>query len=261
MKRILMPVLLIFSAAGVALRFMQLKTAYTPDGLEIPGNIYVKLFYALTIAAAAAFILISRSFSHRHGRPPSAVLSIGGGFQPTVRVVSALTVAVSGGLYAFLSDGGLGFLETVVLAFSIFCCAAMVLFTAGQKRGRIHPEHEFFVLVPVFYSCFFLIILYKENAVDPTISDYAIELIGAIFIMLGLFYFAGFLYDKHRPRLCMALSMLAVFFSASAGFGTLGFYLCTADAFSFLTALPAGLYLIAMSLTLSANAALLSRRR
>ncbi len=62
-------------------------------------------------------------------------------------------------------------------------------------------------------ACMWLVVAYQARAADPVILDYVYELFAIIASLLGLYFTAGFSFERPKVRRASFFSLLGVYFS------------------------------------------------
>ena len=103
-----------------------------------------------------------------------------------------------------------GILVAVLAAVSFFC----VMQTAQNNlRGLNKGRYNFILLMPAYTCCVWLIAAYQVRAGDPVQLDYIYELFAIIAVLLGLYFNAGFSFERGKPFRAVLFSLLGVYFS------------------------------------------------
>ena len=95
-------------------------------------------------------------------------------------------------------------------AASFFC----VLSTGRNNyRGEGKGKFSFPLLAPAYMGCIWLIAAYQVRAGDPVRQDYIYELFAIISSLLGLYFMAGFSFERAKVFRSSLFSLLGVYFS------------------------------------------------
>uniref|UniRef100_UPI003FEE5004 hypothetical protein n=1 Tax=Dysosmobacter welbionis TaxID=2093857 RepID=UPI003FEE5004 len=217
-KEIVLPAATVaVGAAGFLLRRWELATAFEPDtGLHIPGSPATWALIALSAALAAALVLLCRGkYPDFAGGYDQAFQAKGNTLYATAMILSAfllLAAALCAG-WAFVSGQNrvmTRMLLAVMCAASFFC----VLSTAKNNyRAEGRGKYSFTLLMPAYTCCVWLIAAYQSRAADPVILDYLYELLAIIAALLGLYFTAGFSFERSKVFRASFFSLLAVYFS------------------------------------------------
>ena len=67
-------------------------------------------------------------------------------------------------------------------------------------------------LVPTLFMCFWLIMLYKQNASNPVLLSYCYQCLAIIASALGFYFTSGFVYNKPSPSITIFIYFTAIYF-------------------------------------------------
>ena len=67
-------------------------------------------------------------------------------------------------------------------------------------------------LIPTLFMCFWLVLLYRQNASNPILLSYAYYCLAIITSALGFYFTSGFVYRKPSPPKTIFFYMLAIYF-------------------------------------------------
>ena len=234
-KEIVLPSLAVGGGiVGLLLRRWELATAFEADtGLVTPNMPSTWALIIWSAVLAVVFILLCRG-KHRpfNGGYDAAFAAKGntvyvtamvlGGFLLLASAVlnymgipaayaEAVAAARAGNaqttpLFAVLPRAILGALAAV----SFFC----VLSTGRNNyRGEGKGKFSFSLLAPAYMGCIWLIAAYQVRAGDPVRQDYIYELFAIISSLLGLYFMAGFSFERAKVFRSSLFSLLGVYFS------------------------------------------------
>ena len=135
-------------------------------------------------------------------------------------------------------------LLAALAAVSFFC----VMQTAQNSfKGLDRGKYSFTLLMPAYTCCVWLIAAYQVRAGDPVQLDYVYELFAIIASLLGLYFHAGFSFERGRVFWAGLFSLLGIYFCLTT----------LADPHDLATTLLYGfaiLYLLSSTVTLLYNA-------
>lgn len=217
-KEILLPAIAVVGGgAGFALRRWELATAFEPDtGLPIPGAPATTALIALSVLVAAALLLLSLV-----GRYPrfegygQAFHAQGNTLYAMAGVLSGFLLIGAGGLMAYDFVQGTNPLYTrlIVAAMAVVSGLCVMSTVRDNFKGTNQGKYSVPLLIPAFAFCVWLIAAYQVRAGDPVQLDYVYELFAIITGLLGLYFIAGFSFDKGRCAPAVLFSLLGVYFS------------------------------------------------
>ena len=234
-KEIVLPSLAVGGGiVGLLLRRWELATAFEADtGLVTPNMPSTWALIIWSAVLAVVFILLCRG-KHRpfaggydaafaaKGNTVYVTAMVLGGFLLLASAVlnymgipaayAEAVAAVRAGnaqgtpLFNVLPRAILGALAAV----SFFC----VLSTGRNNyRGEGKGKFSFSLLAPAYMGCIWLIAAYQVRAGDPVRQDYIYELFAIISSLLGLYFMAGFSFERAKVFRSSLFSLLGVYFS------------------------------------------------
>lgn len=130
-------------------------------------------------------------------------------------VVALVSFAVLLGLagYQFYQNTQVKTMIGYVLAVLTLFCSISIAITGIQcLRSNDNAIYSLFTILPVFWACFSLILVFRDRIADPIIADYIFLLFGFICILLFLYTQAGYIYRKNRLMLSVVTAMLGTYF-------------------------------------------------
>lgn len=216
-------------AAACVLRLLQNHTGYEADtGLPIPGNFAALALAALLAGLAAALALTARFLPSEEDPGPVLprdfstenagllTLPMGGVFLLALSGLSDLAeglrllpegrVSSRHAIYGILRAGGLGFTpQGQLLMGGLTLAAAVSLFPvlAGCRRREGGPRHKApsaITLLPVAALVVRLVLTYRVDSVNPSLTMYYVELLALVFMTLGFYRLSSFAFQAGRTR-------------------------------------------------------------
>lgn len=208
---------LALGAAGFFLRRAELMTAFEPSGFAKPRE-------PITIALAAltALVLVLSAF---------AAAAIRGRYQSEPRFERAYRMDGLTLLAGFLS--GLAFLAGVAArCFELFTAGelsahqyvfialgalsgfALLFLTRAAFTGRFGGGLCYVSVCPTLFYCFWLILIYRENAANPVLLSYAYLVLAACACAFLYYVSAGYAFGKTCTGKTAFGHLTAVYFSA-----------------------------------------------
>ena len=67
-------------------------------------------------------------------------------------------------------------------------------------------------IIPTLFMCFWLILIYKQNAANPILLSYCYQCLAIIASALGFYFTSGFVYNKPSPGITIFTYFAAVYF-------------------------------------------------
>lgn len=204
-------------AAGFALRKWELAAAFEPGtGLPISGTPATAVLIVLSAAVAAVLLILCLSKPYAFsGGYDAAFASKGNTLYAAASVLSAFLLLIAALLmvWLFLRHENT-MLTRLILALLCAVSFACILFTAKNNlRGASAGKYSLPLLMPAYMACMWLVVAYQARAADPVILDYVYELFAIMACLLGLYFTAGFSFERPKVRQASFFSLLGVYFS------------------------------------------------
>lgn len=204
---------------GAFVRWLQNMNAFEDDtGLQIIGAKTSVFMTAYLIAAALLFVLAAVYAQKRlHAPEGGRALCTAGGRLPCVlsKLLSAVTALC--GVLLIVQSGSFEYpLAAKILGACAIICAAVSAVGVYTAPGR--PVMRPWVsLAPVLFGCVWLVVSYKNNAEDPVVWHYAIEILALCAAIMGRYELAAQFYRKNaKLAYALAFSSLAVVMCVTA---------------------------------------------
>jgi hypothetical protein len=207
-KHYLLPAFSVVSGlAGAVIRAMELGRAFDPGtGLPVRGGSVSFLMSLFSVAAMVAFAVFSMLF---RGCMKEDLQYLSGENSTSTRVLmalSALTLAAAA-VYDFAANAGQLPLSRIILIL-LAAFSALSIIVRALRPGR---EYAVFSLVPIFWCCFWLVLIYRVRSIDPVITDYVYELFAVVACALFFSKSAGYDFGSRKFRLNVFFMSAAVY--------------------------------------------------
>lgn len=195
----------VLAAFGAFFRWVQNQVSFEAEtGLAVPGSVWSYLVAAWMVVAAAVLGMqcLRLKNQQRMHRPETFAEAFGNASR-----IAGIMACVFGGLMAL---GGVILLVTLPateLQRPLLRILAVVAIAVGvtfpiQLRGAAEREASagtaVLAALPIVLFAFWLIVSYKINIVNPTISAYAVEILALSAATIGFYQIAGFAFG--RPK-------------------------------------------------------------
>jgi hypothetical protein len=209
---------LIAGAFGFFIRQTELNTAFeSVTGLAKrnaqPTLILIGLSVAV-IVLAAVFAIIAGS-KYKAENDYSKVFAPKGYLYIGVSFLLGLGWIVADALYLLNKSGtALSFIDIVFIFLSAVAALAVIVLARGAYKGRGGNEMLLFSIVPSIFFCYWLIILYKNNAANPILLSYCFQCIAIAAAALSYYFSAGFVYNKSVTGRALFSFLVTIFFCA-----------------------------------------------
>lgn len=216
-------------AAACVLRLLQNHTGYEADtGLPIPGNFAALALAALLAGLAAALALAARLLPSEED--PGPILprdfSTENAGLLTVPMCGVFLLALSGladlaeslrmlpeglvssrhAIYGILRAGGLGFSpqgQTLLGALTLAAAVSLFPVLAACRRREGASRHRApaaITLLPVAALVVRLVLTYRIDSVNPSLTMYYVELLALVFLTLGFYRLSSFAFQAGQTR-------------------------------------------------------------
>ena len=217
-KEILLPAIAVVGGgAGFALRRWELATAFEADtGLPISGASATMALIALSVVVAAVLLILSFMGKYpRFSGYDQAFSAKNNTLYAMAGILSGFLLIGAGGLMAYdFATGANPIYTRLIVAVLAVASGLCVMSTVRDNfKGENKGKYSVPLLVPAFAFCVWLIAAYQVRAGDPVQLDYVFELFGIIASLLGLYFIAGFSFDKGKCGPAVFFSLLGVYFS------------------------------------------------
>lgn len=221
-------------AAAAAVRLAQNRTGFEDStGLPVPGNLWARLLVAILVLLGAAFFLLARRIPRQADDPSapfSEFFSSTSAVLVSVAMAGAALIGVAG---VWETATGMGFfsdgislpnrLHAILGLMTLLTAAALFPAVAGCRRSGAHeaapaaqrPIQGVFLLVPVVFCVIRLVVTYREDSIDPSLSAYYVELLALVFLTLSLYRLSSFAFCAGESRRFLFYSMEAVVLCAA----------------------------------------------
>lgn len=212
----------VLSAFGIFFRWLQNQACFEAEtGLAVHGSIWPYVV-ALMIAVAAAVLAVVcfRVKNQPHTSFPDSLPAAFAASKRARAVGGVLLGAMLalGGLWLLLSSGALSEpgLQRVL---AVLAVVTGVVF-ARQMLAPGERENDAGALVcasmPMVLLVFWLIVSYKVNIINPTISAYAVEILALCAALIAFYELAGFVYGRPKAVKSIFWSQFAAFLCITA---------------------------------------------
>ncbi len=206
---------LITSVAGIFgafFRWLENMNAFEEDtGLMLPFAKTTVIMAACLIAAAAAFAVLAIVWARRFTgeKTPAALLTHS--FLPDLLCKLCGAALILLGLVLMFAATGQRHpaLERLFAAASIFCGVALMFIAV--KPGVPASANRSASLIPVLFSCVWLVCCYKNNAEDPVVWSYLVELLTVAATVMAWYELAAYHYGRGKPAAALFFVQYAAF--------------------------------------------------
>ena len=164
---------LVMGAGGFFLRRMELETAFEPSGFAIPGAPVTIALAALAAAALILAIAAGITARKRYESAPHyerAYRSGGAAFILGCLAGLAFLAGTAACLLEAFSAGKPGVFKYVFAALAAVSGFSLIMLARAAFTGRFGGGLSYLSVFPTLFFCLWLIIIYRENAPNPSSS-------------------------------------------------------------------------------------------
>lgn len=209
-------ILLVFSVVGFFCRSYQLRFELLPDGSLTQDAFMHTILLLLSAAFALCWIFLLRPLSKLSAHADCFV----GGSRWNLALLSEAVLLLVGNLLLWRNgrESASQYTDMAVSmakwlpALGVLSACCIFAFALLCIRGK-KPSPLLYMAASV-YLVVRLIVAFQEWNTDPSVHDYAYQLLATICCMLGSFQVAGFGFDKGKRRMTLFWTLCAVFFCA-----------------------------------------------
>jgi hypothetical protein len=112
------------------------------------------------------------------------------------------------------SIGELAITDTIYLVLSVLAAICATFFAIEMFQDFRRKALYALSLVPAVFLCFWLIVLYNQNATNPILLSFVYQCLAIIFASLAFYFTSGFIYNKSAPGRAVASYYLSILFSS-----------------------------------------------
>ena len=102
--------------------------------------------------------------------------------------------------------------DIMFITFSTLSAVSVTFFAIEMYQDSRRNAPYALSVVPTLFLCFWLVMVFRENATNPVLISYSYQSLAIVFSALGFYFTAGFLYGKPAPGRAIFAYNLAIFF-------------------------------------------------
>ncbi len=201
---------LVLGALCLFLRWLQDETIFDAETGLARANAPISWLLALALLAALAAVwLLSRRLSGEGPTEPEEALA------DAPKILSAGLIAAglaAAGGSALLYFTGSGVLIKIAALLGLLSVPALMFYPSLPRWGALGALLS---LNPVLFFSFWIIISYKEHAVNPVVWSYATLILAIAALLLASYRLAGYLFYRAKPRQAVFACCLAPVYGIS----------------------------------------------
>lgn len=208
----------VLAAFGAFFRWLQNQVSFEKDtGLAVPGSVWPYLAAAwIAVAAVVLGVQCLRLKNQQRMHQPETFAEVFGSPSRAAWIAACVFggVMALGGVILLVSVPVQELQRPLLRVLAVAAIAVGVTFpTQLRSTAAQEPSTGTVVIaaLPILLFAFWLIVSYKMNIVNPTISAYAVEVLALCAATIGFYQIAGFAFG--RPK-----AVRSVFWSQFAAF-------------------------------------------
>ena len=120
------------------------------------------------------------------------------------------------GTYLFFSDlsqlGSIATIDVIFIVFSSLAAISTTFFAIEMFQDSRRKAPYALSVVPTLFVCFWLILMYRQNASNPVLLDYVYKCLALMASALSFYFTSGFLYGKPAPGKAIFTYFAAIYF-------------------------------------------------
>lgn len=207
MKKLNWLLLLLFSAAAVFLRILEVRTGFDEAGLPVGGTASLALPLVL-ITAAVVFVLLARSYPAQRdlGGSIGEYFDFAETFPVMLCVLGAFALFASAAASLLFSSRTL--LTILLAVFRVAAGVSVIYALFALRRGENFSGVV--LLTPVYALVLQLIFVYRATAVDPVLANFYVEILALAALTAGFLEFSAFAFRNGAARIFVPLAATAV---------------------------------------------------
>ena len=215
---VFMPLIaLLVGVLGFFVRRKELASVFDNDtGLAERSAPISLLLIALSAAViiAAVIIAIIVSVRKKAEKDYSRAFTPGGFFYVGASFVLGLgwLVAVVLQFLRLRSSGIITIIDWIYLLLALLTAVSVIVLALGAYTRRRGAGMIVLSIMPSLFFCFWLIVLYKENATNPVLLDFCYQSLAVAAAALSFYFGAGYAFGKAAPGWTVFSYLVTCFF-------------------------------------------------
>jgi len=122
------------------------------------------------------------------------------------------------GTYMLFSElnaaGVLAIIDVIFIVFSTLSAISVTMFAIEMFQDSRRKAPYALSVVPALFICFWLVLMYRQNASNPVLLSYVYQCLALVACGLSFYFTSGFLYGKPAPGKSIFTYYTAIFFCA-----------------------------------------------
>ena len=228
---------LLMAAAAIATRVWELASAYD-YATELAVSMHPATITTALIAGAAVLLLFLL-----RGRADPDPDKAAGSFASAVGALSGLALLGSAVFDAMRAAEKRQVSLFVFVALTLMTAFVLLRYSRQTGDGKTDPTRGFYLTIPVFWGCYWLILDFWDHAANPVLFSYLYKMLAIIFVTLALHGAAGASFGRTKARMTRLFAFGGLFFALMTIGSTqlAGLFVSPGETFSAMTLTPAAL--------------------
>lgn len=196
----------VFAAVTVMLRWLQVQMVFDAEtGLPtLHAPITTLLVAALLIVAAVLWWMSGKMRTDCAPEEPEDALALPHREAGWILTAVAVLAAV-GSLYLFFTEA-----DTMMKVAALLGLLAALVLAVLPQLPRWGAFGAALSVLPVLFFCLWLVVFYKQNAANPILWSYGMEILAIAMCLLAAFRLSAYLFYRAKPRRTIFACMLAL---------------------------------------------------
>ena len=216
-----MPILaLVAGVIGFFLRRRELATVFDDvTGLAQRSAPVSLALIGLVAAAVIIFLVFSiTAFGGKAARGQMSSLRHTGPINLAVLLVLGAAWLVSAVMYYLniRAAGEFPMVETYFAALSALSGLSVAALAFAEYRSERGSVRLLLSVIPALFMCFWLVLLYKQNAANPVLLSYCYQCLAILTSALSFYFAAGYVFGKAAPGKTIFSFLITIFFCCIA---------------------------------------------
>ena len=196
----------VFAAVAVMLHWLQVQKIFDPEtGLPtLHAPITTLLVVVLVLVAAALWWLSGRMRTDCAPEEPEDALALPHRETGWI-LIAVAALAALGSAYLFFKED-----STLMKAAALLGILSAPVLAMMPQIPRWGGFGAALSVLPVLFFCLWLVVFYKENAANPILWSYGMEILAIAMCLLAVFRLSAYLFYRAKPRRAIFACMLAL---------------------------------------------------
>jgi len=208
--------MLALGAVGFFLRKWALATALEPSGLPVIGARSAAVLLWFTLGAALISIIIGTLIGKKHVSDKKyihAYAPSSGFFYLSVNILLACAMLTAAFLLLMQmhSIAALNILQFAFLILAVLTAGAYCIMAFSAYKKQESSALRTFSVIPSLFFCAWLILLYKDNAVNPALLDFGYPCVAISAAAISFYFISGYAFRTARCVPLLVFSLFTIF--------------------------------------------------